>query len=175
MYCCFQWCTNVILAIRHYPNLCRDTCFVTGVDKKHRETPLAPTYNALGAMKAASLRLVSIHFMGRYHWTICWQGKVDFFESVGRTWLRQWQSTGTFKAWCGRTTIWSNHSDHWNICLSAVFASHRIDECTKKKQAQSSPPSFTSSSYNASPVYQAMTWYNDGLPNPGLPQPVDYG
>ena len=33
---------NVILVIRHYPNLCRDTCFVTGVDKKRREIPLAP-------------------------------------------------------------------------------------------------------------------------------------
>ena len=46
---------NVILVIRHYPNLCRDTCFVTGVDKKRREIPLAPIYNTLGAMKAASL------------------------------------------------------------------------------------------------------------------------
>ena len=54
MCCCFQWCTNVILAIRHYPNLCRDTCFVTGVDTKHRNTT-CPIYNALGAMKAASL------------------------------------------------------------------------------------------------------------------------
>ena len=46
---------NVILVIRHYPNLCSDTYFVTGVDKKRREIPLAPIYNALGAMKAASL------------------------------------------------------------------------------------------------------------------------
>ena len=38
------------------------------------------------------------------------------------------------------------------------------------------PPCFTSFSYNASSVYQAMTWYNDGIPNPELPaQPVDYG
>ena len=40
---------------RHYPNLCKDTCFVTGIDKKRREIPLAPIYNALGATKAASL------------------------------------------------------------------------------------------------------------------------
>ena len=40
---------------RHYPNLCRDTCFVTGIDKKRREIPLALIYNALGATKAASL------------------------------------------------------------------------------------------------------------------------
>ena len=40
---------------RHYPNLVRDTCFVTGIDKKRREIPLALIYNALGATKAASL------------------------------------------------------------------------------------------------------------------------
>ena len=40
---------------RHYPNLCRDTCFVTVIDKKRREIPLALIYNALGATKAASL------------------------------------------------------------------------------------------------------------------------
>ena len=80
---------NVILVIRHYPNLCRDTCFVTGVDKKCREIPLVPIYNALGAMKAASLPSFHPLWGGeRRHWTICWRGKLDFFESVGKTWLR---------------------------------------------------------------------------------------
>ena len=103
---------NVIVVIRHYSNLCSDKYFVTGVDKKRREIPLAPIYNALGAMKAAYLP--GFHPLwggGRRHWTICWQGKIDFFESVGRTSLRQWQSTCTFTACWGRTikTIWSNH------------------------------------------------------------------
>ena len=40
---------------RHYPKLGRDTCFVTGIDKKRREIPLALIYNALGATKATSL------------------------------------------------------------------------------------------------------------------------
>ena len=46
---------NIILVIKHYPNICRGTCLITGVDKKRREIPLAPIYNTLGAMKAASL------------------------------------------------------------------------------------------------------------------------
>ena len=36
---------NLSGAWTHYPNLCRDTCFVTGIDKKRKEIPLAPIYN----------------------------------------------------------------------------------------------------------------------------------
>ena len=101
---------NVILVIRHYPNLCRDTCFVTGV--RNAEKYHLPQFTMLWVQWRLHLSLVSIHYgggggddTGRF----AGKGKLTFFESVGRTWLRQWQSTCTFTACWGRTSIWSNH------------------------------------------------------------------
>ena len=179
MCCCFQWCTVVILAIRHYPNLCRDTCFVTGVDKIHRNTTCPNLQCFNGYNEGCISPWFPYTIRGRRHWTICWQGKADFLESVGRTWPRRWQNTGTFTASSSEAAIVAIKA-----FLSVIFVSHWTDESSRCKVvafqeetgAMSPPlPSFTSSSYNASPVYEAMTWYNDGIPNPGLPQPVDYG
>ena len=76
--CFFQLCTNVILVIRHYPNLCRDTCFVTGVDKKHRNTT-CPNLQCFGCNEGCISPWFPSTIRGRRHCTICWQGKVDLF------------------------------------------------------------------------------------------------
>ena len=79
MCCCFQWCTDVILVIRHYPNLCRDTCFVTGADKKHRNTT-CPNLQRFGFNEGCISPWFPYTIRRRHHWTICWQGKADFFR-----------------------------------------------------------------------------------------------
>ena len=182
MCCCFQWCTDVILTIRHYPNLCRDICFVTGVDKKHRNTT-CPNLQCFGCNEGCISPWFPYTIRGRRHWTICWQGKADFFFlSVGRIWPRQWQSTGTFKARAEHLSEAPINVIEALVCQLYLPHTELTNGANaswwlfKEKQVQWAPlPSFTSSSYNASPVYEAMTWYNDGIPNPGLPQPVDYG
>ena len=75
MCCCCQWCTDVALAIRHYPNLCRDTCFVTGVDKKHRNTT-CPNLQCFGCNEGCISPWFPYTIRGRRHW----QGKADFFK-----------------------------------------------------------------------------------------------
>ena len=45
----------LVLALRRYPNLCKDTSFVTGTGKKHRVIPLLPIVEALGPCKLAAL------------------------------------------------------------------------------------------------------------------------
>ena len=140
-----------------------------------------PQSTMLWVQRRLHLPLVSIHYRGRRHWTICWQGKADFFKSVGRTWPRQWQSTGTFKARAEHLSEAPINVIEALVCQLYLPHTELTNGANaswwlfKKKQAQWAPlPSFTSSSYNASPVYEAMTWYNEGIPNPGLPQPVDY-
>ena len=113
----------------------------------------------------------------RRHWMICRRGKTDFLESVGRTWPRRWQNTGTFTASCGRTTIWSNHLRHiLKHFLSVIFASHRIDKSSRCKavafQEETSvirgslPPSPQKAALLPAIMrahYQAITQYNIGI------------
>ena len=74
------------------------------------------------------LSLVSIYYQGRRHWTICQQGKIDFLESVGRTWTRRWQNTGTFTASLSEAAIVAIKA-----FLSVIFASHWTDESSRCK------------------------------------------
>ena len=45
----------LVLFIRQYPELCKDTTFVTGVGQNHRSIKLGLIYEALGLQKAAAL------------------------------------------------------------------------------------------------------------------------
>ena len=45
----------LVLALRRYPNLCKDTSFMTGTGKKRRVIPLLPIVEALGPSKSAAL------------------------------------------------------------------------------------------------------------------------
>jgi len=47
--------TDVLaLALRRYPQLCKDTSFVTGVGQRRRVIPLNPIFRALDEEKAAA-------------------------------------------------------------------------------------------------------------------------
>jgi len=63
----------LILAIRRYPELCRNTNFVTGTGKFCRTIQLNHIYNALGPQKAAALQ--TLHVLGRSDNTGSFAGK----------------------------------------------------------------------------------------------------
>ena len=44
-----------VLALRRYSSLCRNTLFITGTGRNHREIELHPIYQALGPERAAAL------------------------------------------------------------------------------------------------------------------------
>ena len=45
----------LVLAVRRYPELCKDTTFATTAGRKSRTIQLGPVYEALGPQKAAAL------------------------------------------------------------------------------------------------------------------------
>lgn len=62
-----------VLALRHYSSLCRNTLFITGTIRNHREIQLHPIYRALGLERAAALP--AFHALSGANNTGCFSGK----------------------------------------------------------------------------------------------------
>ena len=62
-----------VLALRRYSSLCRNTLFITGTGRSHREIQLHPIYRALGPERAAALS--AFHALSGADNTGCFSGK----------------------------------------------------------------------------------------------------
>lgn len=175
----------LVLAIRRYPNLCKDTCLVTGVKEKRRVIPLAPIYNTLGEKKAACLpgfhALSGADVTGRFagkgkrtFWKILKEldsddVKVDALAQLGVAERPSEAIIDAIEAFICQ--LYLPHTELTNVADVRWWL-------FKKKQAQSEGLPPTKAALLPAIMrahYQAMIWYNDIIPNPELPRPEHYG
>jgi hypothetical protein len=176
----------LILALRRYPELCEDTCFVTGSAENHRLIPLQSIYNVLGPSKAAALpgfhafsgADITGKFAGKGKKT-CWkvfQNLHDDDDEILKAFIDlgrgEFPSETTMdaledfvcKLYVPDTEIAKVEDLRWHLF--------------KKKQAQSEGLPPTRSSLKPAILrahYQAMIWFNDIVANPEIPEPQNYG
>ena len=172
-----------VLALRRYPELCRDTFFVTGRGQRYRSIPLSPIVHALGPARTAALP--------GFH---AWSGADVTGSFAGKGKIACWKTflgtdeecinalanlgfgleptpatlTGIEKLVCQlylpKTNISKVKELRWYLFL--------------KKQAESERLPPTQAALREAIMrahYQAMVWSNDKIPNPELPTPTYYG
>lgn len=172
-----------VLSIRRYPQLCKETYFVTGTGQRRRKISLRPIYEALGPNKAAALPAFHAFsgadntgsFSGKGKLT-CWKAFNTFKDEVIQAFIklgmREYPDEDTMKGleeyvcklYDLKTSITSVSKLRWHLF--------------KKKQAQSDrlPPTYSSLREAILRAhYQSMVWENDNCPNPVLPSPGTYG
>ncbi|KAK3708724.1 hypothetical protein QZH41_004431 [Actinostola sp. cb2023] len=172
-----------ILSLRRYPDLCKNTVFITGTRQNYREIKLQPIVHALGPSKTAALP--AFHALSGADNTGCFYGK-------------------------GKVACWNAfmEADEYIICaLSSLGtsdnpSSETVDAIEKlvcklylpktgissvkvlrwwlftKKQAQSErlPPTQAAliQAIRRS-HYQLLVWNSDKVANPSLPAPDNFG
>ena len=173
----------LVLMIRRYHQLCKDTYFITGVGNKRREIPLEPIVHALGSAKAAALP--GFHaftgadqtgrFAGKGKLT-CWKTLVKCSAEI----ISAFAALGASRNLTART----EESIEAYVCQlyepSATITNVgdlRWKLFTKKQlEGQRLPPTRGAlKEAIARAHYQAMAWYQDNVPEPQMPPATEYG
>ena len=174
-----------ILALRRYPELCRETNFVTGSGIKRRIISQQLIYEALGCKKAAASP--ALHAFSGVDNTGSFSGewKMAFWKNF----LDAKDDSNEISALArmGTTIIPSDDAcaGHEEFLCKVYVSGTNIAQVEKlrwwiltKKQAQSErlPPT-RDALYEAilRAHYQAIIWNNDIVPNPDVPSPERYG
>ena len=171
-----------VLALRRYPELCKDTNFVTGTGERRRIVPLKPIYEALGTNKAAALPAFHAISGADNTGSFAGKGKLAFwkaFQDVNDEIITALASLGTTSVPTDDTLAALEQF----ICK--VYLPHtQISKVAKlrwwlftKKQAQSERLPPTQDALNQAILrahYQTTVW-NDTTVNPLIPSPQTYG
>lgn len=176
--------TNVfVLALRHYPELCENTLFVTGRGQNHRMIELKPIVQTLGPEKIAALPAFHAlsgadntgSFSGKGK-LLCWKIFAEADPSIISALAELGQAAhpneeivaAIEKFVCllyqPRTAITTVKELRWFLF--------------KKKQAQSDRLPPTQAAFYQAIIrahYQLMVWNSDRVTNPALPSPQQYG
>lgn len=173
----------LVLAIRRYPELCKNTSFVIGTGQRHRKINLEPIFQALGPIRAAALPTfhafsgadITGSFSGKGK-IACWKAFIEAekdiltaFVQLGTTEYPALDiANGIEKFVCQlyqpKTKIHKVAKLRWHLF--------------KKKQAQSEKLPPTQGALHEAILrshYQAMVWNKDRVANPVLPSPESYG
>ena len=172
-----------VLSLRRYPELCRNTYFVTGTGQRRRRISLMPIFQSLGAAKAAALP--AFHALSGADNTGSFSGKGKL--ACWKVFNRADEDVITALANLGTT----EHPDEDTIKGVEKFVCHlyqpntsicKVNELRwslfKKKQAQSERLPPTHGALREAILrahYQTMVWNNDKVPNPNIPSPENYG
>ena len=116
----------------------------------------------LWVQRRLHLSLVSIHYQGE---TICWQGEADFFKVLVELDLDNNKVQALSQL---AQNIYLKHPlmllKHLSVSYNNRTQNWLMEQMQvggfSRRNRRNETPRFTSSRYNASPVYEAMTWYN---------------
>ena len=172
-----------ILAIHRYPDLCKNTNFVTGIGKNHRTIQLSQVYDALGHSKAAALP--GLHALSGSDNTGSFAGKAKqsfwkAFESAGPNIVTALGCLGT------NTGLSAGNCAAIEEFICKVYVPQtsitKVDELRwwlfKKKQAESEKLPPTPAALRQAILrsqYQAIVWKNNTAACPDIPSAEEYG
>ena len=180
-----------VLAFRRYSSLCRNTLFITGTRRNHREIQLHPIYQALGPERAATLPAfhalsgaddTGCFFSGKGKAT-CWKAFMEADDEITDCLSQLERREGG-----GRTA--SIPSDDTVALIEKLVCQLYLPKTEmssvsgvkwwlfRKKQAQSKrlPPTQAALRQAFLRAHdQALVWNNDVVANPTLSSPENYG
>ena len=172
-----------LLLIRRFPDLCKNTSFVTGKTSFHRTIPIAPIFSALGPQLAAALPgfhvFTGADQTGKFAHkgkTTCWKtlqnspdSVVKAFADLGKTEVPSNTMIDALemfvcKLYDPRTQSTSIAEVRWKI-----FSAKQL-EATKLPPTRDALLQTISRAH-----YQSMIWWYDNVAKPDLPSPTLYG
>ena len=173
-----------ILALRRYSCLCKNTSFVIGTGRNHREIKLQPIVRALGPEKVAALP--AFHAFSGADNTGCFAGKGK--SSCWRAFMEaDREIINALSGLGGASAIPSDDimaSIEKFVCQLYL---PKTEMCSvkelrwwlfRKKQAQSERLPPTQAALKQAILrahYQLLVWNNDVVANPSLPSPENFG
>ena len=173
----------LVLALRRYPDLCSNSCFVTGTGSSRRVINLKSIADALGPTKTAALPAfhaltgadVTGSFSGKGKAT-CW----DEFDNTSTPILQALANLG-----CGEQPDDGTRSGVEQLVCRMYQPKTDIKTVKalrwslfKKNQAESERLPPTQAALHQAILrahYQLLVWNNDHVANPVLPSPEGYG
>ena len=173
----------LVLALRQYPDLCSNSCFVTGTDSSRRAINLKSIADALGPTKTAALPAfhaltgadVTGSFSGKGKAT-CW----DEFDNASTPILQALANLG-----CGEQPDDGTRSGVEQLVCRMYQPKTGIKTVKalrwslfKKNQAESERLPPTQAALHQAILrahYMLLVWNNDHVANPVLPSPEGYG
>ena len=173
----------LVLALRRYPDLCSNPCFVTGTGSSRRVINLKSIADALGPTKTAALPTfhaltgadVTGSFSGKGK-AICW----DEFDNTSTPILQALANLG-----CGEQPDDGTRSGVEQLVCRMYQPKTDIKTVKalrwslfKKNQAESERLPPTQAALHQAILrahYQLLVWNNDHVANPVLPSPEGYG
>ena len=173
----------LVLSLQKYPELCSNTCVVTGMGQRKRVIPLKPIYEALGQSRASALP--GLHAFSGADMTGSFAGKgkltfwkvfkvadddcIDALARLGRTHHPSQETCLALesllcKVYKSDTAITKVEEMRWWL-----FAKKQV-------QAENLPPT-QGALYQAilRAHYQTLIWNNATTPKPEIPSPNGYG
>lgn len=172
-----------VLSLRRFPDLCPNTTFITGKGQRHREIKLQPIVDALGPLKTAALpafhALTGADNTGSFAnrgKVLCWKAYIEASNNtihalsiLGTDNLPSAVTVAAVEKLVCHFFLPNTESDTVKELRWWLF---------RKKQARSERLPPTKAALYQSILrahYQLLVWNNDGVANPALPSPKDYG